>query len=74
LRHQAIFGFRHVIPAHQGRATGRIVFNVICKKGDIVLNNTDFDTTRANCEFVGAQAVDLPIPEAKETAHAIHSA
>jgi len=65
---QAIFGFRHVIPTHQGRAAERILFNVMCKKGDIIPNNTHFDTTRANCEFVGAQAVDLPIPEAKEPA------
>jgi tryptophanase len=40
----------------------------MCKKGDVVPNNTHFDTTRANCEFVGAQAVDLPIAEAKEPA------
>jgi len=66
---QAIFGFRHVIPTHQGRAAERILFNVMCKKGDFVPNNTHFDTTRANCEFVGAQAVDIPIPEAKEPAH-----
>jgi tryptophanase len=65
---QSIFGFRHVIPTHQGRAAERILFNVMCKKGDIVPNNTHFDTTRANCEFVGAQALDLPIPEAKEPA------
>ncbi|MBI1738547.1 MAG: tryptophanase, partial [Acidobacteria bacterium] len=62
----AIFGFRHVIPTHQGRAAERILFNVMCKKGDIVPNNTHFDTTRANCEYVGAQALDLPIPEALE--------
>jgi tryptophanase len=66
---QAIFGFRHVIPTHQGRAAERILFNVMCKRGDIVPNNTHFDTTRANCEFVGAQALDLPIPEAKEPAN-----
>jgi tyrosine phenol-lyase len=65
---QSIFGLRHVIPTHQGRAAERILFNVMCKKGDIVPNNTHFDTTRANCEFVGAQAVDLPVPEAKEPA------
>src|ERR1700720_3125553 len=65
---QGIFGFRHVIPTHQGRAAERILFSVMCKKGDVVPNNTHFDTTRANCEFVGAQALDLPIPEAKEPA------
>jgi tyrosine phenol-lyase len=65
---QAIMGFQHVIPTHQGRAAERILFNVMCKKGDIVPNNTHFDTTRANCEFVGAQALDLPITEAKEPA------
>ncbi|MCL6480158.1 MAG: tryptophanase [Firmicutes bacterium] len=61
---QSIFGFRHVIPTHQGRAAERILFTVMCKKGDVVPNNTHFDTTRANCEFVGAEAVDLPVPEA----------
>jgi tyrosine phenol-lyase len=65
---QAIFGFRHVIPTHQGRAAERILFTIMCKKGDVVPNNTHFDTTRANCEFVGAEAVDLPIPEALEPA------
>ncbi len=60
---QAIMGFKHVIPTHQGRAAERILFHVMCKKGDIVPNNTHFDTTRANCEFVGAEALDLPSPE-----------
>jgi tyrosine phenol-lyase len=63
---QDIFGYKHVIPTHQGRAAERILFNVMCKKGDVVPNNTHFDTTRANVEFVGAEAIDIPIAEARQ--------
>jgi tryptophanase len=68
---QDIFGYRHVIPAHQGRAAERILFGVTCKKGDVVPNNTHFDTTRANVEFTGAEALDLVIPEGRDPS-AIH--
>jgi len=63
---QDIFGYKHVIPTHQGRAAERILFGVACKKEDVVPNNTHFDTTRANVEFVGAEAVDLVIPEGRQ--------
>ena len=63
---QNITGYTHVIPTHQGRAAERNLFHVMCKPGDVVPNNTHFDTTRANVEAVGAEAVDLLLPEGRQ--------
>jgi tryptophanase len=62
---QSLFPFAHVIPTHQGRAAEKILFTVIGGPGKVVPNNTHFDTTRANVEFTGAEAVDLVIPEGR---------
>jgi tryptophanase len=64
----SITGFAHVIPVHQGRAGERLLFSAICRAGQIVFGNTHFDTTRANLEILGVEAVDLPCPEAADTA------
>ena len=61
-----LFGFKHVIPTHQGRAAERILFTTLCRAGDRIPSNTHFDTTRANIEALGALAVDLPCVEARE--------
>ena len=63
-----LWPFRHVIPTHQGRAAEKILFSVIGGPGKVIPSNTHFDTTRANVEFTGAEAVDCVIPEGREPA------
>ena len=65
---QDITGMAHFVPTHQGRAAERVLFTAACKKGDLVPNNSHFDTTRANLEFQGVEAVDLVIPEGLQPA------
>jgi tryptophanase len=63
-----LFPFRHVIPTHQGRAAEKILFSVVGGPGRVIPNNTHFDTTRANVEFTGAEALDLVIAEGRQPA------
>jgi tryptophanase len=63
---QVLFPYPHVIPTHQGRAAEKILFSVLGGPGKVIPNNTHFDTTRANVEFTGAEAVDLVIAEGRD--------
>jgi tryptophanase len=62
-----LFPFKHVIPTHQGRAAEKILFSVLGGPGKVVPNNAHFDTTRANVEYTGAEAIDVtPIHDPRE--------
>ncbi|HRP16818.1 MAG TPA: beta-eliminating lyase-related protein, partial [Ginsengibacter sp.] len=63
---QDLTGYPHVLPTHQGRAAERILYSYLGGKGKIFISNTHFDTTRANIEFSGAEAIDIPTPKAKD--------
>ena len=65
-RLQELTGFEHILPTHQGRASERILFELVGGPGKVVPNNSHFDTTRANVEHSGAKAVDLVIDEGKD--------
>lgn len=59
-------GYEHILPTHQGRAAERILYGYLGGKDKVFLSNTHFDTTRANIEFTGAAAYDIPVKEAKD--------
>src|SRR5680860_1462066 len=56
---EGLTGMSEVIPTHQGRAAERILFTETVSAGDVVPNNTHFDTTRANVEYQKAEALDI---------------
>lgn len=64
---QKIFGFEYVIPTHQGRAAENVLFSYLVKKGNVIPGNAHFDTTKGHIEARGAKAVDVTVPEAKDT-------
>jgi tryptophanase len=65
-RVRELTSFRHIVPTHQGRAAERILFACLGVSGKVVVSNTHFDTTRANVEYLGGRALDIPIAEARK--------
>ena len=61
-----VMGFSHVVPAHQGRGAENILYSALLADGDVALNNTHFDTTRAHVANQGADAVDCPVDAAHD--------
>ncbi|WP_376690687.1 tryptophanase [Wenzhouxiangella sp. EGI_FJ10409] len=61
---KGLTGYPHILPTHQGRAAERILYSHLGGEGKVFLNNTHFDTTRANIEYSGAEAIDCVTPEA----------
>ena len=66
-------GYTHVIPTHQGRSAEHILFSVLIDKGDYVVSNTHFDTTRANVLYRGAVPMDFPDPSCADAPPAINA-
>jgi len=64
---QDLTGYPYILPTHQGRAAERILYSHLGGKGKVFISNTHFDTTRANIEFSGATAIDIPCAEARHS-------
>jgi tryptophanase len=65
-------GYPYILPTHQGRAAERILYGYLGGKGKVFISNTHFDTTRANIEFSGAEAIDIPCREAEDKGSDFH--
>ncbi|MDF9747372.1 tryptophanase [Natrinema salsiterrestre] len=61
-----VMGFEHVVPTHQGRGAENVLYGTLLSEGDVALNNTHFDTTRAHVSNQGADPVDCPVPAAHD--------
>lgn len=59
-------GHEYILPTHQGRAAERIIYGYLGGKGKTFISNTHFDTTRANIEYSGAEALDIAILESND--------
>ena len=63
---QNSYGYKHIIPTHQGRGAENILSQTMIKKGDIIPGNMYFTTTRLHQELAGGKFVDVIIDEAHD--------
>lgn len=63
---QKYYGYKYVVPTHQGRAAENILSQILIKKGDIVPGNMYFTTTRLHQELAGGIFADVIIDEAHD--------
>jgi tyrosine phenol-lyase len=60
------FGYRYVIPTHQGRGAEHLLARALVRPGSVVVSNLYFTTSRAHVELAGGRWVDVAVPEASE--------
>lgn len=63
-----VYGFRHLVPTHQGRGAEHLLSQLLIKKGDVVPGNMYFTTTKFHQEYAGGTFVDVIIDEAEDPA------
>ncbi len=63
---QDIYGYKYLIPTHQGRGAENILSKILIKKGDIIPGNMYFTTTRLHQELAGGKFEDIIIDEAHD--------
>ena len=64
---EKLFGFKHFLPTHQGRAAENVLFSALISEGDVIPGNSHFDTTKGHIEYRKAHAIDCTIAEANDT-------
>lgn len=66
---QKYYGYKHVIPTHQGRGAEHILSQIMIRPGDTVPGNMYFTTTRYHQERAGAEFVDVVVDEGHDPSH-----
>jgi tyrosine phenol-lyase len=66
---QTYYGYRHLVPTHQGRGAEHLLSRLLIKPGDTVPGNMYFTTTRLHQELAGGSFVDVVVPEGHEPAN-----